>query len=282
MAIGQRLDDDELSDTSLYELYSVLGSNDTPRLFELPYNVDTEHDIPFGAGNSIDRKTIYIDRDLYAEVMDGECAATGLTPEQLIERFLDHEHCEKSIVDGDNPVDTYYGGHARALRREHEGVIAILGRDDAEAKIKNYEKVIWPGLQRAYAKPIERVPRDLWCGPLRDVEADEHDDELLKQMLKLGVADAGKRSKYETHYGLTGPPCRECRNYKPSMHSEEAGALAACAIVGGLVRHDRSCDYFMRGQEEFHPRMVGAKQAEDGEWYVPDVQRPGKYLRVER
>lgn len=31
---------------------------------------------------------------------------------------------------------------------------------------------------------------------------------------------------------------------------------------------------------KFHPSHLGAKQAKDGEWYLPDHGRPGKYLMV--
>jgi hypothetical protein len=32
---------------------------------------------------------------------------------------------------------------------------------------------------------------------------------------------------------------------------------------------------------KFHPGMIGARQAPDGNHYLPDPSRPGKYLRVD-
>jgi hypothetical protein len=55
-----------------------MGERSTARLLDKSYQVDAFHDIPFGgAGNSIDRKINYIDRQLYEEVMDGEFKKTG-------------------------------------------------------------------------------------------------------------------------------------------------------------------------------------------------------------
>lgn len=35
-------------------------------------------------------------------------------------------------------------------------------------------------------------------------------------------------------------------------------------------------------QSPWHPAQIGAKRAGDGQWYLPDPDRPGKYLRVEK
>src|SRR5882672_3864553 len=99
MTIGHRLEDEELSDTSLYELYSILGERDTPYLFDQPYKIDTEHDWPTGGGNTVDRKIIGIDRTLYSQVMDNEFKASGLEPMHIINGWLQHEHSELCIID---------------------------------------------------------------------------------------------------------------------------------------------------------------------------------------
>src|SRR6185437_3554037 len=100
MSIGHRLAEDELTQASIAELYSALGNRDTPELYQRPYKLDTDHDCPAGGGNSLDRKTKYIDRILYQECMDGEFKASGLEPQQIMDRWLDHEHSEKCIADG--------------------------------------------------------------------------------------------------------------------------------------------------------------------------------------
>lgn len=243
MAIGQRMELDELSDVDLAQLYETLGERDTARLFAEPYRVDVSYDIPFGAGNSVDRKTKYVDRGLYREVMDGEFKATGLDPQQIIDRWLDHEHCEKCVVDGDNPVDIYPGAHVRGLAKEHEGVLAILGHANALTKIRTYETVIWPGLQRCYNRPVQRVPKDLWVAPLMD-EPDDRDRDILKRMVSLGVIDASKRSKYDTHYGIAEQECHNCTMWRPDKLSQENGKLAFCTVVTGLARENRHCDFF--------------------------------------
>jgi hypothetical protein len=244
MTIGHRLAADELSDTSLYELYSQLGERDTARLYEKPYSIDTEHDVPTGAGNSLDRKTKYIDRTLHQEVMDGAFKKTNLTPEQIIGRWLDHEHTEVCLADGDNPLDTYDPCHDRALKREHEGVLIILepaNKKTAREAIDNYEAVIWPGLTRCYHRPITKPPKDLWCAPLLD-DPTERDDEILETFRKLGVIDATKRSKYSVHYGYGDKNCEDCSGWFPELISQENGQLAGCHGIAGLVRASRHCD----------------------------------------
>lgn len=244
MSIGHRLADEELTQASIAELYAALGENDTPSLFEKPWTLDTEHDIPAGGGNSLDRKTKYIDRVLYEEVMDGAFRAADLTPQQIIDRWLDHEHCEKCIVDGDNAIDNYLPGHRRALRKEHLGVLIILGTKDAAKKIAKYEATIWPALLRCYHREIKNPPRDLWCAPILD-QPTERDEEILAIFRKLGVIDANKRPKYAVHYGFGPQNCDQCRGWNPELVSQEYGCLAACHRVTGLVREDRHCDLWM-------------------------------------
>lgn len=244
MSIGHRLETEELSDTTIEELYSQLGQEDTPRLFEQSYKIDTDHDCPTGAGNSIDRKTKYIDRILYQEVMDDAFRATGLTPRQIIGRWLDHEHTEICLNHGDNAVDVYFPCHQRGLKREHEGVLAILcPQNPAQARkyLETYEATIWPAIVRCYHRPIAKPPKDYWCGPLLD-QPIERDEEILEQLRGLGVVDASKHSKFEMHYGYGKNRCRDCRGWYPEMLTQEHGALAACRRVSGLVRQDRWCD----------------------------------------
>jgi hypothetical protein len=249
VTISHRLADDELAQVTPAETCAALGQFDTPALFGKPYNVDVDHDVPNGGGSSIDRKTHYIDRVLYQQCMDGEFKATGLEPQQIVDRWLDHEHAEICILAGDNPVDTYYPAHERALCLEHEGVLAILGRKDGAAKIRRYEETIWPALLACYHRPIKNPPPDLWCGPNLD-DPGERDEEILAQLAKLGVDDAHKRSKYSVHYGMAKHRCRACRFWSPSYLSQEQGQIAACEAVSGTVRQDRGCDLWQKVANE--------------------------------
>lgn len=247
MSIGHRLPADELSDATVEELYSALGERDTPKLFALPFKVDTDHDIPMGGGNSVDRKTVYVDRTLYQEVMDGAFKKTELTPRQIVDRWLDHEHTELVIEQGDNNIDVYQPAHNRALRKEHEGVLDILPpRSPAEAKeiIARYEETTWPALMRCYQRDVKKPPVDLWCGPHLD-DPTPRDEELLEQMRRLGVFDARKRSRYDVHYGVGPKYCRDCTMFKPQVLSQEHKQLAICEAVSGLVRDTRWCELFV-------------------------------------
>jgi hypothetical protein len=246
VTIGHRRDHEELTDTSLYELYSQLGQRDTPKLYELPYLIDTEHDIPTGAGNSIDRKTVYIDKTLYQETMDGAFKATQLTPEQIVARWVDHEHTEVCLADGDNGLDLYIPCHDRALRKEHEGVLTILPpKNAAEATktLETYEATIWPALVRCYHRPIWNPPTDLWCAPLLD-KPTERDEEILEIIRRYGVLDAHRFSKYDVHYGFGETKCEDCRGWYPELVSQDRGMLAGCRRINGLVRADRTCDMY--------------------------------------
>lgn len=252
MTIGHRLDSEELSDTTIGELYSQLGQEDTPTLFAQTYKIDTDHDCPTGAGSSIDRKTKYVDRVLYQEVMDGAFKATGLTPQQIIGRWLEHEHTEICLSHGDNGVDVYLPCHQRALKREHEGVLTILcpqSPTEARKCLERYEATIWPAIVRCYHRPISKPPKDYWCGPLLDDPTDR-DEQILEVLRGLGVVDAAKHSKFEMHYGYGGKHCDDCRGWHPEMITQEHGALAACRRISGLVRHDRWCDLWSEKTKE--------------------------------
>lgn len=247
MSIGHRLAEDELIQATVAELYSTLGEGDTPDLYQRSFKLDTDHDIPAGGGNSLDRKIVYIDRTLYQACMDGGFKATGLEPQQIIDRWCDHEHSEVCISDGDNPVEIYLPCHRRALCKEHLGVLTILGTKDAEKKIRNYEAVTWPAILRCYHKPITRPAKDLWCAPYLD-NPTERDKEILTIFRKAGVIDADKRSKYDLHYGPGPQDCDQCSGWHPELISQQHGQLAACHRVCGLVRRDRHCDMWMPKQ----------------------------------
>lgn len=237
MSIGHRLEDWELADTSLYDLYHELGANDTPWLFDQPFKLDTEHDWPAAGGMSTDRRTLYIDRTLYAQVMDGEFKASGLEPEQLIYGWIRHERIENAIIAGDNPVDLYLPSHYRALAAEHE-IYQSFGVDPAQV-----EEVIWPAIRACYLRPPKKPPLDAWCGVYTD-DAGSEEEAILDRLVKLDVIDARKRSKYETSYGVRGRRCDGCRNRDEKVFARQ-GPIFGCAIVSGTVRDNRGCDFWM-------------------------------------
>lgn len=246
MSILHRLAQDELAQATDEELFQALGERDAPKLFAKSYRLDTDHDIATGGGNSLDRKTVYIDRVLYQEAMDGEFAKTGLAPFQIIALWCDHEHSELSIIDSDGCIVWYTPGHRCALALEHRGLLTILGRDSGKAKIAKYEETIWPGLMRAYQREPQKPPKDLWCGPLLD-DPTPRDKELLDQLARLGVADARKCSPLEVRYGYGENRCGECSMWSPQVLSQENGDLASCSAVSGLRRHDRWCQLWRQG-----------------------------------
>src|SRR5258708_12043297 len=53
------------------ELNRMLGEGDTPELAARPVKLNTSHGIGYGAGSSVDGKTVYIDAQLYDELCDG-------------------------------------------------------------------------------------------------------------------------------------------------------------------------------------------------------------------
>lgn len=233
MSVGYR--DEELSDTSLRELYSALGANDTPALFDEPYRLDTDHDWPAAGGSSLDRKTIYIDRILYQEVMDNAFKASGVEPAHIISAWIRHERIENTIIAGDNPVDTYIPAHNRALAAEHE-MYRFIGADPAKV-----EKAIWPGIVRCYKRPIKKPPKDAWCGMFLN-EMTPRDEEIVEELTKLGVFDAGKTSKYAARFGMSEHRCDQCRHWQPKKLSQEHGQIAMCEVVSGSVRANRGCE----------------------------------------
>lgn len=242
MSIGHRADDVELDEASATSLYRIMGESDTPALFARGFAIDFAHDIPCGGGSSVDRKTHYIDRTLYQEVMDGEYPVSNMRPVDVINAWVQHEHSEVCIADGDNPVDLYVAAHRHALRWEH-GFIKFLG-----AKVPQYEGIIWPALVKCYDREPKKVPKDLWCGPHLD-DPTERDEQLLPILIKLGVEDASRVDKYTAHYGFTQHECGKCRNYNTKKLSQLNGQLAACKVVSGLVRVNRGCDFWIQTGE---------------------------------
>src|SRR6185436_6530217 len=137
------------------DLYKALGAGDTPALYAKPVQLDTSHTVAYGGGVSVNGKTVYIDHQLYRDVMDGRCYVRGMTPRQIIKAFVEHEHSEKSIDDGDNSIDVYEAAHEFATTKEHE-LVRQLGIDP-----QRYEDCVAPALKRAMERPQTKPPHDL-------------------------------------------------------------------------------------------------------------------------
>lgn len=214
------------------ELYQMLGQGDTNELYAKSYRLDTDHDIPYGGGNSVDGKAVYIDRTLYREVMDpdGPCKVRGMTGRQIVHAWVEHEHTEWAVDAGDNPVDVYMGAHGFAEAKERR-FVQQLGVNP-----ERYEALIGPCLKRCEARDPENPPKDLWCGPYLD-EPTPRDKELLRIFKAKGVVDAFKASKIDADYGVGQAECKDCRYFG-------GGKIAPCEKVCGLVRWNRRCDWF--------------------------------------
>jgi hypothetical protein len=219
------------------ELYLVLGEADTAALYAKPVVVDTAHDIPYAGGVSVDSKTVYIDRRLYRDVMDGKVKVRGMTGRQIINCWIEHEHTEKATADGDNPVDVYTAAHGLATAKEYEAAEAVLGKGKAD----RYETAIEPALKACEARDPVKVPKDLWCGPYLD-EPTARDKELLRIFRAKGVTDAFKLSKGDPSvmYRMAARKCEDCR-----MYERPGKELSTCELVCGLVRNNRQCERYV-------------------------------------
>jgi hypothetical protein len=218
------------------ELYKMLGEGDTPDLYARSTKLDTSHTIPYAGGNSVDGKTVYIDDQLYREVMDGKVKVEGMTPDQLIQAWLEHEHTEWAVDSGDNPVDRYDAAHEFAEAKEDKFVVRQVGVPRAR-----YIEAIKPALERCARREPSNPPKDLWCAPYLD-EPTPGDKEILAEFRKHGVVDAFKKSKVDVNYGIGQAQCRDCRHFSGGMK----GPVRPCELVSGLVRNDRHCDLWHR------------------------------------
>lgn len=213
------------------ELYLILGEADTSKLYGQSVKLDTMHDIPYAGGVSVDGRTVYIDRKLYTDLRLGKVRVRGMTWKQVVQCWIEHEHTEKSVVDGDNPVDVYLGAHAMATTKENETAKMILGNAD------RYEDAIEPALKACAARDPVIVPKDLWCGPYLDAPS-KRDLEILRIFRSKGVVDAFKHAKSDPSvmYGIAARRCGDCK------HFESPGkTLSLCEVVAGRVREGRQC-----------------------------------------
>jgi hypothetical protein len=213
------------------ELFQILGEGDTAELYSRKVALDTDHDIPYGGGNSVDGETVYIDRRLYRELMNYRTEVRGMTARQIVQAICEHEHTEWAVDAGDNPVDVYLAAHGFAIAAEHKFVRMLSIDPD------RYERCIAPALERCLRREPENPPRDLWCGPYLD-DPDKRDLALLRIFRAKNVADAFKASKIDAEYGIGENECRKCRHYCSD------GEFGTCENVCGIVRPNRQCDWW--------------------------------------
>lgn len=221
------------------ELYQILGEHDTAELKAQPVKLDHSHDVADAGGITVDRKTVLIDRELYDEIMSGRICVRGMQPRQVINRIVDHEHTEKCVMDGDNPVNTYPPAHEFATTDEHEGVEDITGHDAQE-----YEDDLKEGIQRCLRRFIAKgrsanPHKELWCGPHLD-DPDVDDKKVLDILRAKGVEDAHKLSKDAVQYSVGPEKCKDCRHFG-GIVEDGSGPLRKCEVVSGLVRDKLWC-----------------------------------------
>jgi len=133
--------------------------------------LDRKHDIPYLAGYSLDGKTIYIDRH-----MPNSFKFRGRTVET--DRFLIlHEEVEKTLID---QLGLHYLHAHQIATRAEEAAIRAAG-----VEWHAYDRFMQKYVKRIGDEHLKKVPKDLDLKPYRD----EHDDDLLRLMLKSVRAD---------------------------------------------------------------------------------------------
>lgn len=226
------------------ELYLVLGEADTSALYAKPVKLDTSHDVPYAGGVSVDGRTVYIDRRLYCDLRLGKVRVRGMSWRQIVACFIEHEHTEKSVDDGDNPVDVYPAAHGLATAKENEAAEAILGK----GKAKRYQEALLPALKACEARDPVNPPKDMWCGPYLD-SPDARGKEIVRILRSKGVPDAFKLSKSDPSvmYGMAGRSCRDCTHMDDPKKD-----LSSCELVCGKVRFNRQCQRYAERKGASH------------------------------
>lgn len=233
------------------ELLLIMGEADTSKILAKPKRLVTSYDVPYGGGTSVAGDEIYIDQQLYKEVMWSPkvprhlwVIVPGMTGKQIIGVWTKHEDTEISVELGDNASDTYQSSHGFGTANEEDDVEAILGKGRAGW----YEKKIAPALLRCLHRSINKIraasfnpPACLWCGPILD-EPDAKDLVLIRGLKACNVLDAFKQSKSDDdiQYGMGGRKCEDCK-----MMQYPNRELSPCELVCGRVRWNRQCEKFV-------------------------------------
>jgi hypothetical protein len=128
-------------------------------------HLDRDHDIPYLAGYSVDRKKIYIDRHLE------KCFVDHNGHKHDVDRFLIlHEAAEKAMIDTWGLH--YQHAHQIALRAEEAAVRA------AGIEWRDYDRFMQQWIKTADSSKLTKVPANLDLTPYLD----ENDGELIKVM----------------------------------------------------------------------------------------------------
>jgi len=127
--------------------------------------LDRDHDIPYLAGYSVDRKKIYIDRHLE------KCFTDHNGCRHDVDKFLIlHEATEKAMIDTWGLH--YQHAHQIALRAEEAAVRA------SGIEWREYDCFMQQWIKTADSSKLTRVPANLDLTPYLD----ENDGELIKVM----------------------------------------------------------------------------------------------------
>lgn len=270
------------------ELQHILSTGGAPALMNRWQALDVDHDIADLAGYNVAGFVRYLDRDFLRALLDpayateilGEPIDTGMSPEDTVDCLLTHEGDEKVILDADNDVDTYQAAHELATTAEHEAV-----RKKGGSPIK-YERGLKKAIEFCAKKPLKAVDPDFSCAPLLD-DPDKNDHRALRDLRKLGIADAFKLPKHRFKYSRsTGADrCDGCAHW---LASRDTGPeLSRCALIDGLVRVDRWCAKFEEATEAKDGKAQGgdSQQASSQQLRAPggaEVSDAGQESRGER
>jgi hypothetical protein len=218
---------------SLDKILSMPAVRD--RLWQ-PREEDNSSDVPFIAGYSNDRKTIFYDRHLPETItlkLDGK--TRDIRPR---EHIRPHETIEPIIIDVLGW--SYFPAHAVATAYEKRQFIQRIGPEwwmpythamDGFANSDEHERVT-------------KVPKDLDMTPYLAPPVNRR----LVEAMKKAMGGAAKESKALAHYTATGRPAEHCGPVTgwPKGNCEHYEAPNACEIVQGHIAARGWCSHWSR------------------------------------
>jgi hypothetical protein len=166
--------------------------------------IDRKHDVPYVAGYSLDRNTIYIDRHM---------PRTFKYKGRIIniDRFLLlHEAVEKALIDR---LGLHYLHAHQIATRAEEAAIRAAGID-----WRAYDRFVQKKVKSIGNERLRKVPNDLDTKPYRD----EHDEDLLRRMLDCLERDQAPHGFQRQQLKDTVNELRRYlrRRHKLSAHSQ--------------------------------------------------------------